>query len=479
MNLKKNTFSYLTWIVLLFFTGVTCTFFSLVLGQSLRINMVLIAVLIVTLFFGLLFLTYYLTGYILRKGYNANKYLGMEKLINILEKILVITFISIGFVIRILFISSAGEEAAYFEVSKVSEQGGILIKSVQGSVYFYCMLLHGVFKIFGNQWMAGIWLQIILQFIGAIILYFALRNIMHKFGALSVLAIIMFTPATVKAGLTYSPQMLYFCIFATALYFISLILKNSSEQKTETIIQTIIAGLFAGICCYVDITGLLLIIPVFCLLLLERDSFVLKPIWQVIICLAVLMLTFLGVILLDSIMSNIGMGNILHAWRVIYGDVGFDLTSMTTGVGVDVLVLSALSCFGCVSFWRRKKTEIFTPYVWMTVGCLLFVFFGITTENMNGSYLLTVMLAVMAVVSVTELFYREKLDGNEIDEIEVESEKEKVDNKEQNPKVEYIENPLPLPKKHIRKTMDYAFVPNEKQMKYDVYVPENDDFDLK
>ena len=46
-------------------------------------------------------------------------------------------------------------------------------------------------------------------------------------------------------------------------------------------------------------------------------------------------------------------------------------------------------------------------------------------------------------------------------------------------KIEYIENPLPVPKKHIRKTMDYAFVPEASQMKYDIAVSDNDDFDLK
>ena len=54
-----------------------------------------------------------------------------------------------------------------------------------------------------------------------------------------------------------------------------------------------------------------------------------------------------------------------------------------------------------------------------------------------------------------------------------------MDTNQENKKVEYIENPLPVPKKHIRKTMDYAFIPNESQMKYDIQVSDNDDFDLK
>lgn len=45
-------------------------------------------------------------------------------------------------------------------------------------------------------------------------------------------------------------------------------------------------------------------------------------------------------------------------------------------------------------------------------------------------------------------------------------------------KPRYIENPLPLPKKHVKKEMDYQYPVAEKDMKYDVNVPDNDDFDI-
>lgn len=42
----------------------------------------------------------------------------------------------------------------------------------------------------------------------------------------------------------------------------------------------------------------------------------------------------------------------------------------------------------------------------------------------------------------------------------------------------YIENPLPLPKKHVKREMDYQYPVEEKDMKYDVNVPDHDDFDI-
>ena len=57
-----------------------------------------------------------------------------------------------------------------------------------------------------------------------------------------------------------------------------------------------------------------------------------------------------------------------------------------------------------------------------------------------------------------------------------EGEPEKIP--EQITKPRYIENPLPLPKKHVKKEMDYQYLVEEKDMKYDVNVSETDDFDL-
>ena len=44
-------------------------------------------------------------------------------------------------------------------------------------------------------------------------------------------------------------------------------------------------------------------------------------------------------------------------------------------------------------------------------------------------------------------------------------------------KVEFIENPLPLPKKHKKRVMDYKLDSERNLNGYDIYVPDDDDFD--
>ena len=46
--------------------------------------------------------------------------------------------------------------------------------------------------------------------------------------------------------------------------------------------------------------------------------------------------------------------------------------------------------------------------------------------------------------------------------------------------IKFIENPLPLPKKHVKKEMNYAFEPTPDQMHYDLNNYQiDDDYDLK
>ena len=113
----------------------------------------------------------------------------------------------------------------------------------------------------------------------------------------------------------------------------------------------------------------------------------------------------------------------------------------------------------------------------MSFVTLLMVLFNITTTNMNGSYLLHILLAVLSAISTGE-FYDKNIVNIE-KEMNVEKEVEIMENTQTQQNVELIRNPLPLPKKHAHKAMDYSFQPSKNQMKYDIFVSDDDDFDLK
>lgn len=477
MSLKKNTVSYLAWLILLFFTGVASAFFGLILSQHIKTDMIIIAAGLVTVFFAVSFVLYLLTGVFVEKSHKKADYLETLNITKTLERILVITLFCLGFVLRVMLISHAGEEAAYFEVTKVTDQKGILVRSVQGAVYFYCILLHGLFRVVGNRWIAGIWVQIVLQLIGISFIYMAIKRLMSRIPALLVLGFMLFAPVSIRAGLTYSAQILYFCFFALGFWVLADYLRRSTDIRQNTVFlwfYTVFAGIITGIICYLDISGFLLLFMIAMLPMVKRENE--DSIWivRMLVMVTVLAITVFVSLLIDSILSGTTVLSILNSWKILYSRRSFSFDSLVSRLSGDFIVLIVIACIGCFSFWRKVRTEKFTPHILMTLSLGALIFSGITTENMDGSYLLYVLMAILATVSITEMFGKD-------DRIYIVAEEENEDMEFNVPKekIEFIENPLPVPKKHVKKTMDYAFIPDDNQMKYDVQVAENDDFDLK
>ena len=50
---------------------------------------------------------------------------------------------------------------------------------------------------------------------------------------------------------------------------------------------------------------------------------------------------------------------------------------------------------------------------------------------------------------------------------------------EANKEIKFLDNPLPVPKKHVKKSIDYAFEPEADMMNYDIEISADDDFDIK
>lgn len=512
MILKKNAFSYVIWLIILCFTGAVFSFFGMISASMLRVNVVIAAIGFVVVFFGVLFLIYILTGLIGGFEAPARPTEFMKKAFPFIEWAVIVLGIVGGVIFRAYMLPTAGEEAAYFEVSKVTDQGGILVQSVQGSVYYYCLLLHGLFLIVGNHWIAGIWLQIVLQMIGAVIVYQAMKRLAGHGAALIVYGFILFAPSSMEAGINYSPQILYFCLWALVMFFVADYLKRSGEEEAHPALMwvyTIVVGLVIGICCYVDVTGWLLLLLAACLPMVRKDVEN-RVLWMVrlLVIIGLAVGTFCFALFLDSVMSGTSFVRVLNAWLVIYGSLSKELKLLTEQSNMDLFVVIGFICLGVFSFWRRKDEERFTPFVLMVIGVSVLCLCGITTENMNGSYMLHILFTMLAAVSLTELFYtpqvvimehnvskasnatENKLEIIDLEKQEITKEGAVVSGQVENTaeqgvsevqekKPRLIENPLPGPKKHVHKTMDYAFTPDKSKMYYDVRVADSDDYDLK
>ncbi len=485
MSLKKNAVSYCIWMIMLLFAGAGVAFLGLVVAQMLVGNSILLAVGMVAGFFAILYAIYLLAGYFVRQVDLAGYAEKHSQIAMFAEGLFIGLSISAAIAVRMYLMPYASQDALYFEAAKVTSQSGISIQSVQGSVYYYCMLLHGLLRLFGNHWEVGVWLQIWLQTIFSLLIYFSIRRMTSKWPAIWVMLFISFAPVSIDAGLTYSPQMLFLCFWALGFLLLAdyLCRSISDAHPIGMWFYTVFVGIMIGFVSYVDVTGILLLLPVFCIGMISGTvGKAVLSFLRIVVIFLVALGNFAGMIGLDAVLSGSTFVRVLNAWFVTYGTVELNIKILTEEIQMELLLLLILVFIGVFSFWRRKKEEVFTPYVLLVVGMCALYFAGVTVGNMDGSYLLYVLLAALAGIAVSELFHRSR--KKHVEPV-VEAKEEKVEiidleKREQQPKEEnkMIENPLPVPKKRERKVMDYAFIPKPSEMMYDIKVSDKDDFDI-
>jgi len=167
---------------------------------------------------------------------------------------------------------------------------------------------------------------------------------------------------------------------------------------------------------------------------------------------------------------------VLYAWGSTFQPEAPDLVLLMQNSSLEVMILLVLMSVNVFSFYRRRDRDVTTVWILMTFVMAVLYVMGITTESMNGRPLLLILMCISAAVSFKELFWVK------IDAVTQKASKEVV--KEdiiipaEEATIQFIENPLPLPKKHVKRTMDYAFVPEAAKMNYDIEISENDDFDV-
>lgn len=531
MSFRKNVFSYCIWMIYIMCNCVVFSFLSMLCARLLPIPMPVAAIGLTVAFFGILFLIYFLSGILMKKyqtgrelmarknraaALSPRKQRALKKRV-IWEGVMVISAVIIGFALRFYLLPQAGEDAAYYEVAKITADNTSILMTVQNSVYYYLYLLKGVFLLVGNHWIAGIWLQIFLQLLAALILYFAVRKTAGVFSAVAVLLYMMVSPSCVRGSLTYSPQMLYLVLWALGFLALGSYLKAvggraEKEKLKDNVLLwqgALLLGILTGFLVYVDISGAVLVVgALFIPMAASRKQKGGKWVARMFLTLLGVVLGFGAMLMLDSLMSHSGYQSILRAWLVTFQPKVPDVISLLQNSSLEVMVLLILMAVGVFSFYRRKDGDRLIFWICMTFVMAVLYVLGVTADNMNGRILLLILMAAVAAVSVRELFCAAPVPEGAEEGIRIIDMDAAVPEgtsklsaavpdrtpdlsaavpgdstdlsgtKMSGDKPRFLENPLPLPKKKIKKAMDYAFVPENAHMKFDVEISENDDFDV-
>lgn len=415
---------------------------------------------------------------------------------HVAEGVIAVILLGAGIAFRVSGLDGAGQDAAYYELAMVAE-GQTIPPVVHGATYVYLQLLHVIYVIFGNRFFAGIWLQIVLQMIACVFLYAAVRKQTQAVAALVALGFVMAEPAMVREALTLSPRMLLLAVYAVAAY---VCVRCISGQKR--LAGCVVCGVLISCVCYLDIVGVTLLFMTVAGLLCKNEEEE-NPFARRLVCgLCCVLACAAGFVLLeliDSLASSKGLLSVMGAWWSLFAPSGFTMPVMTDEMqnAASLLVLVLVMSFGIFSYWRNSRKEGFR--IWILAGLMLVLMqcFGMTTAEVGGYPYLYVLAAILAGVGVAAMFTKDtesmmderlgaELEAMSRDIIEEEnSGKEEtlaadsnVEAQVEPPKVKLIENPLPLPRKHVKKVLDFDIEPDEGQGDFDVRVEENDDYDI-
>lgn len=382
------------------------------------------------------------------------------------------------------------KDSAYYEMAMIKSSGGVP-QIAHGASYFYTVILSFVLSLSGNYMTAGVYLQLLLQVLSLLLLYLGTRLLAGRTEAICAMAIMAFLPEYAHRVCELTPEVFYFFLFSAGLCITGLCTTGLRGKKKGGGSDAIFAitGLYIGMMGYLDAFGFTLLLFIGGLYVkewmdgkdgLERRSRKnrRKPaIFPFLLCLSGMALMLLFLTGWDAVLSGSSWKSIWETW----GNVSSAGGGFRFPAGPDRnMAAGAILCFGGLLggigffFHRQQKQDVWILFL------MAAAIWDMLPAGKAGYHIFTAFAwAVLAGLGIASM----GIDKGEVavkisvPELVLED-MDKMAEEEEKPSVKLIENPLPLPKKHVRREMDYDRIVEWEKMKFDVPVEETDDFDF-
>lgn len=529
MTYKKTWISCLLWAVFTCITGVlladyTISFWIQEIDTAVGAGtVVLVAVVLVLVVVGCI---------LLREIYNkaADQCKVSARKINIFENLVFFIIFVTGLCYRIELYRHCSfdliTKTPYFELATVTagKASVDLIKSI-GDLYTVCLSF--TLSFLGNKLVAGVWMQILLQMLTIWLAFFLLRKMAGKIPAYAAVLFLAFSPAYTGQIFCMTPEVLSFFIFLLAFFIIGSYVKNYSLDAYSAkglIFLSLICGCIIGVLTYMDIVFLtLFVIPagligVVCAKEEDVTASKVLPVFLLILIVSTAGLVLIGLFAFEAYALEGTIEASVQSWIASYGYLPVYVPHMAKTSVTEYMILVFPASFLIMSFWFRPKVQ--NAAQWMAF-MLLFgpphMTSGVTEYQIYPLFIWSVLAGIglqqcftwkkkivhavgsepitpvpeIADAPLAEPVMEEQIPENTetISEVETESmeaemkitpieETENPQAQDAPAKPRFIENPLPLPKKHEKRSLDYQYEVDETKLEFDVEITENDDFDV-
>lgn len=363
----------------------------------------------------------------------------------------------------------------------------VLFPSFHGASFLYLELLKKVCMLFGTDMLVCAAFQECILLLSCILLYVTVRRVAGRFPAFLTLLVGLCASYIQNEAGSLSPTV--FLLFLLCILFFIL----SSLVKRQTEIGFLLfypVGVLTGICGYLDCIGFLPLI--FLLGLLcgtdEEDAFQNDDSAKEKVILffgftAMVLLGFIGSVFVDALLNSSTIDRILAAYGFANSCGYSSAVSLTFECGniAECGLLLSVVIFAAIGFLLDKQRERIFLWVLLLMSLLVMQALGLSYSTVDINVYLMLFGAALGGVGISSFWrFERKITDTGVsapDDSKLGSLSDwKPEASEQNSiraeetegeEVEFIENPLPVPKKHVARTLDY-----------DIEVADDDDFDI-
>lgn len=518
MTYKKTWLSYLLWAIFTCIMGVMLANYTILLWKNeIDITVNYGTILFVFLVFAVVAGVYFL----LRKMVSK---IGTRKISSrtaiLWETFIVLCIFFTGFFYRFCLYMQSGfralEITEYYHLATV-KAGETIQPMLHGVSYLYTLCLSFVFSFLGNKPAAAVWFQILIQMVTLPVAFFTVRKIAGRIPA--CVAMLTLAVSSVYTGqiLSMTPESLLFLLYLTGLFIVGSYIRNFHRHyfgSGSAVLGAFVSGMVIGILTYLDAVSLTLIALLPALLCgmpqnqnQESEERKQTPSFSFLLLLFVsvllfAVLTFIGMFALDASVCLLPLGEVTSSWFTLYGQhLAVDYLVYRTDVALIECFIPVVSASLLImAFWNRRREENVMPWI------LLMIFLAPTPLAKVGvlSYEVYAVFvwSVLAGIGLQQSLVTEGAVMESQSKVKVKANKE--ENKEnthtvseaketpkeppipESPKTteipeskpRFLENPLPLPKKHEKRVMDYDYDVSAEKMRFDIECAPDDDFDI-
>lgn len=359
--------------------------------------------------------------------------------------------------------------------------------------YLYVVCLSVALSFLGHKIASAIVLQIILQMAGMLLAYAVTRKIAGRLPACIVLLYLSCSHCCLRMLICFGPEWLFFVLYMLGMLLSTAFIQSYCENRLGKW-----AALFGAAATGAVIGMLVCIVPAAAPLMLmfvavatgKKKRPESMPVYHSAgtnaAVIAVAVIVYVGAMLLSAVwFASSGVqldpGNI--EWWYSYSD-GFAYMKPYVYDAYMVGLLIIPASFLIFEFFRSGKEQ---NYMWWILLCIVVAPTPMAVIGRDRFGLLSLYIwAVLAGLGLQNCIFggKAKVMQAVIEQINADADREdgselpEDEGAEEVQQPRFIENPLPLPKKHVKKEMDYQYQVEEKNMKYDVEVSEHDDFDI-